>query len=118
MPQRWTTFFAAVVLVVATACVRTPQLSLPAKIAISAAIADGAMAKAEAGDAEAQYYLGLAYSFGSGMPQDDVEAVRWYRLAADQGGAAAHCGTRTIVLNVFAKSFEALSLPARFIVLS
>ena len=32
--------------------------------------------------------------------------------------AAAHCGTHTIVLNRFAKSFEALSLPARFIVLS
>ena len=32
---------------------------------------------AEAGDAEAQVTLGLAYSFGRGVPQDDVEAVRW-----------------------------------------
>ena len=38
-------------------------------------------------DAEAQVTLGLAYSFGRGVPQDDVEAVRWYRLAADQGDA-------------------------------
>ena len=44
---------------------------------------------AEAGDAEAQVTLGLAYSFGRGVPQDDVEAVRWYRLAADQGNGDA-----------------------------
>ncbi len=42
---------------------------------------------AEAEDAEAQVTLGLAYSFGRGVPQDDVEAVRWYRLAANQGDA-------------------------------
>ena len=48
---------------------------------------DELRALAEAGDAEAQVTLGLAYSFGRGVPQDDVEAVRWYRLAADQGDA-------------------------------
>ena len=25
------------------------------------------------------------YDLGVGVPQDDAEAVRWYRLAADQG---------------------------------
>ena len=25
------------------------------------------------------------YAIGRGVPQDDAEAVRWYRLAADQG---------------------------------
>ena len=30
------------------------------------------------------------YRNGEGVPQDDVEAVRWYRLAADQGHYAAH----------------------------
>jgi hypothetical protein len=29
------------------------------------------------------------YENGQGVPQDDVEAVRWYRLAADQGLADA-----------------------------
>ncbi|MEO2195018.1 MAG: tetratricopeptide repeat protein [bacterium] len=29
------------------------------------------------------------YANGSGVPQDDAEAVRWYRLAADQGVALA-----------------------------
>ncbi len=29
------------------------------------------------------------YANGWGVPQDDAEATRWYRLAADQGLAAA-----------------------------
>ena len=28
-------------------------------------------------------------SFGRGVPKDDAEAVKWYRLAADQGQANA-----------------------------
>ena len=46
-------------------------------------------ARAEQGDAEAQYNLGVMYATGAGVPQDNGEAVRWYRLAADQGLAAA-----------------------------
>ena len=45
--------------------------------------------KAEQGDAAAQFILGLTYQVGLGVPQDDVEAVRWFRLAAEQGHAAA-----------------------------
>ena len=44
---------------------------------------------AEQGDAEAQYNLGRMYANGEGVPQDDAEAARWYRLAADQGDASA-----------------------------
>ncbi|MBN4048158.1 sel1 repeat family protein [bacterium AH-315-O15] len=45
--------------------------------------------RAEQGDAVAQYTLGFMYEVGTGVPQDSVEAVRWYRLAADQGHASA-----------------------------
>ena len=31
------------------------------------------------------------YADGRGVPQDDAEAVRWYRLAAAQGLALAQC---------------------------
>jgi uncharacterized protein len=44
---------------------------------------------AEQGDAEAQYNLGIMYSNGQGVIQDDTEAVNWYRKAAEQGSARA-----------------------------
>ena len=44
---------------------------------------------AEQGDADAQFDLGFMYATGRGVPQDDVEAVRWYRLATEQGHARA-----------------------------
>ena len=40
---------------------------------------------AEQGDTSAQYNLGLAYDFGSGVPQDYVMAHKWYNLTAAQG---------------------------------
>jgi hypothetical protein len=75
MTRRWTTFFAAVVLVVATAVVgAAQQLSI-----------DEQRVYAEQGDILAQHRLGAMYASGQGVPQDDAEAVRWFRLAADQG---------------------------------
>ena len=44
---------------------------------------------AEAGDALLQAILGDMYRKGQGVPQDYAEAVKWYRLAADQGDAGA-----------------------------
>ena len=40
---------------------------------------------AEAGDADAQYNLGIMYDNGRGVPQDDAEAVKWFRIAAEAG---------------------------------
>ena len=42
-------------------------------------------ARAELGVAGAQFNLGVMYAEGRGVPQDDAEAARWYRLAAEQG---------------------------------
>jgi TPR repeat protein len=44
---------------------------------------------AEQGVASAQYNLALMYANGEGVPENDAEAVKWYRKAADQGHAAA-----------------------------
>ena len=44
---------------------------------------------AEQGNADAQSNLGLMYESGRGVPQDYKEAIKWYRLAADQGFARA-----------------------------
>src|ERR1044071_1679725 len=46
-------------------------------------------AKAEAGDPESQAELGLRFSRGTGVAKDQVEAVNWYRKAAEQNLAAA-----------------------------
>ena len=42
-------------------------------------------AKADQGDAEAQYDLARCYDNGAGVPEDEAEAVNWYRKAAAQG---------------------------------
>lgn len=39
---------------------------------------------ASEGHAPAQYNLGVMYEWGNGVPQDDVEAMKWYRLSAGQ----------------------------------
>jgi TPR repeat protein len=45
---------------------------------------------AEQGDARVQFMLGNMYAAGNtGSQVDDAEAVRWYRLAAEQGVAEA-----------------------------
>ena len=44
---------------------------------------------ADQGKAEAQFYLGVMYAKGQGVPQDDAEAAKWYRKAAEQGYADA-----------------------------
>ena len=39
---------------------------------------------AKEGDVEAQFSLGMMHSKGMGVPQDDKQATRWCRLAAEQ----------------------------------
>ena len=41
-------------------------------------------ADAEKGVAEAQNKLGMMYDLGFGVPEDNKEAFKWYRLAAKQ----------------------------------
>jgi uncharacterized protein len=45
--------------------------------------------KAESGDMTAAVAMGLLYDSGTEVPKNQVEAVRWYRIAADQGHAEA-----------------------------
>ena len=45
---------------------------------------------AEAGDANAQFLVGLIYAAGrQGAPPDTAEAAKWFRLAAEDGYIAA-----------------------------
>ena len=45
--------------------------------------------RAEAGDADAQYNMGMMYDNGDEVPQDKDEAMKWMRKAAEKGNAKA-----------------------------
>jgi TPR repeat protein len=47
------------------------------------------LAKANAGDANAQFNIGVLYDNGQGVAQDYKQAAAWYRKAAEQGRAEA-----------------------------
>jgi TPR repeat protein len=44
---------------------------------------------AEQGNADAQFNLGIMYANGRGVPENDAEAVKWFRKAVEQGYAEA-----------------------------
>ena len=46
---------------------------------------DNCSVKAEQGNAESQYHLGVMYQRGDGVFRDYNEAVKWYRKSAEQG---------------------------------
>ena len=48
---------------------------------------DHLRARAREGDPVAQFNMGVKYAEGRGVPQDFLEAARWYSAAADQGDA-------------------------------
>ena len=47
------------------------------------------LVKAQAGDIDAQFRVASAYDTGRGAPRNGVEAMKWYRAAADRGHAEA-----------------------------
>jgi len=50
---------------------------------------------ANAGNPEAQVFIGMSYEFGDGVAKNTAEAVKWYRQAAQKGSldAAYNLGT-------------------------
>ena len=67
----------------------TTLLLLSSALFCSCAKIDDLRKNAEQGDADAQYSLGVRYYYGYGVPEDNVEAAKWYRKAAEQGYADA-----------------------------
>ena len=51
------------------------------------------------GDAEAQFELGNRYLQGEGVDQDNFEALRWFKLAADSGNVNAQYNIAVMYLN-------------------
>ena len=53
---------------------------------------------AEAGILKAQLMMGILYQLGIGVAQDGSQAVKWYRLAAEQNDALAWKNLGTLYL--------------------
>ena len=75
----------------------------------------GAMAMlvplASGGDASAQYLLGVIYGKGNAaVAEDDVQAAKWYRMAAEQGHKEAQ--TRTAMMYAYGCGVEKNSAEA------
>jgi uncharacterized protein len=47
------------------------------------------LAKAQAGDVDAQYNIGIMYYHGEGVAKDHDQALKWFHLAAEQNDAEA-----------------------------
>jgi hypothetical protein len=64
--------------------------------------------RAEAGDAESQFTIGIQYEQGQfGYPKDYCEAAKWYRKAAEQGHAGAQLYLGVFMCNVEQDAVEA-----------
>ena len=53
---------------------------------------------AEAGNAQAQALLGMAYENGLGVPPDSAAAQKWYQRAAQAGDAPAQVALAQLLL--------------------
>jgi TPR repeat protein len=84
-------------LALADKATKTPQAATPAPAPSSAddppsdpvARAAFYMTRAKAGDATAQYDVGVLYARGDGLVQDYASAATWFHAAAAQGNVAA-----------------------------
>jgi len=86
--------------VVAACCLVAPINLSPA---LADAASDRVMAtryeqSAQAGDDDAQFYLGALYSAGVGRTRSDQDAFRWFSRATDQG----HAHSMLIVAGLYA----------------
>jgi S1-C subfamily serine protease len=87
--------FFALILVLALVGWCKESLAQNTQPAAAEQTVDALRAKAEKGDAEAQFRVGTMYYFGDdGIAKDEAEAVKWLHLSAGQGhaDAQAHLG--------------------------
>lgn len=72
-------------------CCNHPELGLEKKVNKATDLVLIRIA-ANGGYSEAQYRLGLCYESGDGVPQDYVEALRWYHKATENGSEYYYAG--------------------------
>ena len=65
---------------------------------------------ADRGITDSQYNLGILYQRGSGEPQNDAEAYKWFALAADRGDSEAATKRDEIASELDEQTLEAAKL--------
>tara|TARA_Y100000588_G_scaffold37855_1_gene36186 strand:- start:13 stop:729 length:717 start_codon:yes stop_codon:yes gene_type:complete len=81
-----TSYLALVVLATGLLCVGTAGCKNDNKNKFDASVLfEETLSKAKDGDTDAMLLLGTMYATGEGVIQDDKEAVKWYRKAAELG---------------------------------
>ncbi len=88
MKARSLKLWAALVLPLASVSGARAQSS-DAATSMSKGINPALMAKATAGNADAELYIGFSYQEGKGVSQSYAQAAVWYRKSAEQGNADA-----------------------------
>ena len=81
--------FVAVFLVTVIICAGCNKESPATPVSARKDILAETTTMAETGNAEAQFRLGNLYAEGKVVPNDFIEAAKWFRKAADQGHAEA-----------------------------
>lgn len=81
-------FFSRSVVLVLALCV-CPAFTQPHAVRTgrNKGIPPALLAKAKAGNAEAQYQVGNAFNYSDNVRQDYAQALAWYRKGAEQGNA-------------------------------
>ena len=69
----------------------------------------------EQGDANTQFNHGLMYRFGNGVPKDGVEAVKWFRKAAESYRKAAEQGDAKAQFNLGAIYANGEGIPEDYV---
>ncbi len=77
----------------------TPKAKLAGLALIAALCAGFTLGLMAQANVEVQYNLGLMYYKGQGVPQDDAEALKWFRKAAAQDLAAAQNSLGVMYVN-------------------
>jgi TPR repeat protein len=80
--------------------IKRPQRDDQGQITLSPAIA-ALIEQAEAGDADAANTVGFQYGNGLSVMQDDAEALKWYRKAAQLGSAEGEYNLGVVYENGF-----------------
>ncbi len=66
----------------------TPESAPSPATSVSTGSDNSLKARAERGDGQAQYELGVRYFEGREVPKDLIEALRWFKMSADNGVAS------------------------------